>query len=204
MLESRDLCCVRDRRVLFEDLNLRLEPGDILQVEGPNGAGKTSLLRILCGLSQPQAGAVYWSGADIRGCRAEYHRELLYNGHSPGIKEELTALENLRFFRTLGGHVAVSSQIEEALDRMGLYGYEDVEVRALSAGQRRRVGLARLWLSTARLWVLDEPFTAIDREGIRNLENRLAEHAEGGGMAVLTTHQALHRGKIPIRHLRLG
>ncbi len=202
-LEARELSCVRAGRTLFEALELCLEAGQILQIEGANGAGKTSLLRILCGLTQPQEGAVYWAGSDIRKCRSEYYQKLLYIGHSPGIKEELTALENLRFFRALGGHSGTDLTLEEALDQVGLYGYEEVPVRTLSAGQRRRVALARLWLNGDGLWVLDEPFTAIDQDGIHNLEARLADHARNGGMVALTSHQTLHLAASSVRHLNL-
>jgi heme exporter protein A len=204
MLEGLGLSCVRDGRTLFKNLDLLLEPGTALQIEGVNGAGKTSLMRILCGLAQPRLGEVHWSGENIHRCRTEFHRHLLYIGHNPGIKHELTALENLHFFRSLGGHANDAVSLEEALDHVGLYGYEDVLVRSLSAGQRRRVALARLWLSTTSLWILDEPFTAIDRQGIRNLEARIADHLGAGGMAVLTTHQALDLGDSQLRRLQLS
>lgn len=197
------LTCVRDGRTLFKNLDLSLEPGAMLQVQGANGAGKTSLLRILCGLAEPREGTVRWAGTDIRRCRADYYRDLLYIGHSPGIKLELSALENLRFSRSLGGHSHQNTALEDALDQIGLYGYEDVPVRSLSAGQRRRVALARLWFSKARLWVLDEPFTAIDREGINHLEHRLTEHVARDGMIILTSHQALQLEQVPLRHLTL-
>jgi heme exporter protein A len=190
LLEGRALTCVRDGRTLFENLDCRLKRGEVLRLEGANGAGKTSLLRILCGLALPRNGAVRWNGEDIHRCRGEYHEQLLYIGHCPGIKEELTPLENLRFFRSLGGHAGERELQEAALHAIGLYGYEEVPVRVLSAGQRRRVALARLWLSTASLWILDEPFTAIDREGIRHLEERLADHVRRGGMLVITSHQS--------------
>lgn len=204
MLEGRNLTCIRDGRALFKDLNVHLQSSEILQIEGANGAGKTSLLRILCGLAQPQQGTVYWQGDDIRRCRPLYYQTLLYLGHNPGIKQELTAFENLRFFRSLSGHKGSTTDLEEALDQIGLYGYEDILVRALSAGQKRRVALARLWLSTASVWVLDEPFTAIDRVGIRNLEFRLAQHVRKGGMVLFTSHQASHLNECRVRRLSLG
>ncbi len=203
-LEGRGLGCARDGRTLFRDLDLSLAGGEVLQVEGANGAGKTTLLKVLCGLVQPQAGEVHWRGEDIVRCRSGYHAELLYIGHSPGIKDELTAVENLRFFRSLGDHAAVDEALEEALEAVSLFGYEDVPVRALSAGQRRRVALSRLWLSEAPLWVLDEPFTAIDRRGVTNLEARLAAHAAAGGLALLTSHQPLHLEAVDVRRLGLG
>lgn len=203
MLEGRHLTCIRDGRTLFRDLNLTLEPGRALFVEGMNGAGKTSLLRILCGLTQPRGGSVYWRGDDIQHCRPLYYRNLLYIGHSPGIKLELTALENLRFFRALGGHSGDEVLLMLALEQVGLYGCEDVPVRTLSAGQRRRVALARLWLTTAVLWVLDEPLTAIDRDGIRQLEDRLLRHVQNGGLAVVTSHQPLRLDGCDLQRVRL-
>lgn len=204
MLEGRDLRCVRDGRTLFANLNLQLVGGYVIQVEGVNGAGKTSLLRILCGLAQPRDGAVYWQGVDIRYCRADYYRQLLYIGHHPGLKLELTAVENLRFFHALAGSGVADGELEQALAEVGLYGYEDVAVRTLSSGQRRRVALARLWLEPAPLWVLDEPFTAIDRHGIRNLESRLRRHVQAGGSAVLTSHQPIRLDGCPVQPLELG
>lgn len=204
MLEGRNLTSVRDGRTLFDGLNLQLEAGRVLQVEGVNGAGKTTLLRILCGLTQPREGTVYWKGDDIRQCRTVYNEDLLYIGHHPGIKLELTALENLHFFHALGGHDGTATALEQALEQVGLYGYEESPVRTLSAGQRRRVGLARLWLSTAPLWVLDEPFTAIDRQGIRNLETRLRHHVQTDGLVIITSHQAVHLDGCPVQQLLLG
>ena len=204
MLEGNGLTCVRDGRVLFNELNLRLEAGEILQVEGANGAGKTSLLRILCGLAQPREGTVYWQGKNINHYRSVYYRELLYIGHNPGVKQELTPLENLHFLRALKGRGGEHMAIDRALEQVGLYGYEDVTVRTLSAGQRRRVALARLWLSQGCLWVLDEPFTAIDRNGIRNLETQLMHHVQCGGMVIITSHQMPQWVGCRVRQLSLG
>jgi heme exporter protein A len=178
---------VRHDRTLFDALSFTLNDGEILQVEGANGSGKTSLLRMLCGLVQPDEGMILWDGADIGEDRAEFLTEALYIGHAHGVKEELTPRENLRFAQALGpaGHTST----EAALARVGLYGYEDVPARMLSAGQRRRVALARLLVRAARLWVLDEPFTALDRVGRELVETLLAAHIERGGLAVLTTHQ---------------
>ncbi len=204
MLEGHRLTSVRAGRTLFADLSLGLPSGGVLQVEGANGAGKTTLLRILCGLTLPRAGTVCWQGTDIRACRPVYHQTLLYIGHNPGLKPELTALENLRFFHALQGQRGEAAALERALQRVGLYGYEESPVRTLSAGQRRRVALARLWLSAAPLWVLDEPFTAIDRAGVRALEIRLREHAAAGGMVAITSHQMLHLDGYPVQQLALG
>jgi heme exporter protein A len=201
LLEASRLSCIRDQRMLFDALDVQLADAEILQIEGVNGAGKTSLLRILCGLLPPRQGTVSWRGEPIEHCRPLFHGELLYIGHHPGIKEELSAQENLLFYRSLGGFV-MDGDIAAALDQVGLYGYEDVPVRSLSAGQRRRVALARLWLSTATLWILDEPLTAIDSDGIRNLEARLRQHRDNGGSVVLTSHQTL--GLAAVRRLRLS
>ncbi len=204
LLEGQGLTCIRDGRTLFQELDLTLGSGELLQIEGVNGAGKTSLLRLLCGLAQPRDGNIYWQGVPIRQCRTDYHEQLLYIGHQPGIKDELTALENLRFFHALSGHGDNDEDLFQALDQVGLYGYEDAPVRTLSAGQRRRVALARLWLNRASLWILDEPFTAIDRKGIANLEAILSRHAQSGGMVVLTSHQTLHLKDVPLGHLNLS
>ncbi len=203
-LEGRGLTCVRDGRTLFQDLDLTLSSGELLQIEGVNGAGKTSLLRLLCGLAQPRDGDIYWQGIPIRQCRSDYHEQLLYIGHQPGIKDELTALENLRFFHALSGHGGSDEALFKALDQVGLYGYEDASVRTLSAGQRRRVALARLWQNHASLWILDEPFTAIDRKGIANLETLLSHHVQSGGMVVLTSHQTLHLKDVSLNHVNLS
>jgi heme exporter protein A len=202
-LVGQALSCVRDGRMLFHALEVSLAPGQVLRIEGYNGAGKTSLLRILCGLSEPREGSVCWRGADIRNCRPDYHQALLYIGHNPGIKQELTPLENLRFFRALSGQEGGDAELLNALELIGLYGYEDVKVGALSAGQRRRAALARLWLNRAPLWMLDEPFTAIDRQGISNLETRLADHVQAGGMVVVTSHQHLQVAGCAVQALRL-
>lgn len=203
MLEGRHLTSVREGRALFENLSLRLEPGQVLQVEGPNGAGKTTLLRILCGLTLPRAGMVCWQGEDIRFHRPLYHEALLYIGHNPGLKPELTPLENLRFFQALNSQSAAIAPAL-ALARVNLYGYEDSPVRLLSAGQRRRVALARLWLSAAPLWVLDEPFTAIDRAGVRALELRIQEHVSAGGLVAITSHQPVRLDDCSVQSLLLG
>ena len=202
LLSAEGLCCLRDQRVLFKDLDLTVTRGNCVQVEGLNGAGKTTLLRILCGLLSPQEGTVYWRGEDIRYHRAQYHSELLYIGHAPGLKDELSPLQNLRFYGALNAYSNTASDaLAVALDKVGLYGYEDIPVRSLSAGQKRRVALARLWLSHAPLWILDEPLTAIDSAGVTHLEQRLEQHCSDGGSLLLTSHQAL---RIPsLQRLRL-
>lgn len=179
LLAVQSLCLERGGRELFRDLCFDVLPGHLLQVEGPNGAGKTSLLRILAGLSR-----YGFDGQVVR------HAPLLYLGHHSAVKALLTPRENLLWH--VAGECAYSEeQVEEALAKVGLYGYEDVASHALSAGQHRRVNLARLYLSHCPLWLLDEPFTAIDKGGVADLETLLVEHVQRGGAVVMTSHQLL-------------
>ena len=189
MLEAVDLAAVRGDRRLFTGLAFSLAAGELLYVHGPNGSGKTTLLRMICGLVLPEAGEVRWEGRSIRKLGENYRRELLYLGHAAALKDELTALENLRVAAALQGRPVSERQALEALDAMGLEGCEDLPVRVLSQGQKRRVALARLYLTPARLWILDEPFTALDKKAVAGLERTLADHLHGGGLVVLTTHQ---------------
>ena len=190
MLEAKSLSCVRDERILFSELSFSVQPGDIIQVEGPNGAGKTSLLRILAGLARPDGGEVCWRGRSTLRDRAAYQQDLLFIGHQPGIKAVLTPFENLQFYQAVRG-AADHQAIWRALEQVGLVGDEDLPVAQLSAGQQRRVALARLWLSAAPLWILDEPLTAIDKQGVAELISLFEQHAQRGGMVLLTTHQDL-------------
>ncbi len=195
--------CTRGDRVLFDDVDVALSSGEILQVHGGNGSGKTSLLRILSGLTLPTEGAVHWRGEDIQENLSEYTAQLLYLGHANAVKTALTPLENLRMARSLGGEpTGVDSQ--DALERIGLLGFEDVPARTLSAGQRRRVALARLMLVKARVWILDEPFTALDTAGMAAVEAMLDTHCGNGGLAVFTTHQPLSLAQRTIRGLHLA
>jgi heme exporter protein A len=189
LLRADELTCIREDRLLFEQLSFDVSPGDIIQIEGPNGTGKTSLLRILAGLSQPYSGAVHYQGESIGDCREEYNQDLLFLGHLPGVKGEMTAQENLSF--NLAMHGIATDAVEETLAKVNLYGFEDAFANHLSAGQHRRISLARLWQSTAKLWILDEPFTAIDKAGVKVLEQLFLDHAQRGGAVVLTTHQDL-------------
>lgn len=191
-LEAHGLQSIRSDRLLFENLAFTLGAGEALLVEGPNGSGKTTLLRMLCGLGRPTEGTVLWCGTDIRAAWLEYVANLSYIGHRPSIKEDLTPLENLRVACALDG-AREGMEILAVLDRVGLFGFEDVPCRTLSAGQRRRVALARLLLLDTPLWILDEPLTAIDRHGVAMLEQTLDDHLQAGGMAVLTTHQRIGR-----------
>lgn len=189
--------------MLFEHLELRLAGGDMVQISGPNGSGKTSLLRLLAGLMQPTAGQVRLNGKPLHEQRTELARNLLWIGHAAGIKDVLTAEENLSWLSALH-HPATRESIWQALAAVGLKGFEDVPCHTLSAGQQRRVALARLYLDGPPLWILDEPFTALDKQGVAQLEEHLARHCEQGGMVVLTTHHTLNRMPAGYRDLDLG
>jgi heme exporter protein A len=189
VLEASDLELERGGRRLFRGLTLALAKGELLRVAGANGSGKTTLLKILCGLLSPQAGEVRWQGAPIRLLREDYSRQLVYLGHAPAVKDELTAAENLAITCTLAGLPAAPQAVRQALDAYGLPSSE-VPVRRLSQGQRRRAALARLLLSEAvPLWLLDEPFTALDAAAARFTGELIAQHVARGGAAIYTTHQ---------------
>ncbi len=202
-LKAVDLACERDWRLLFERLNVAVQPGDMLQVSGPNGSGKTSLLRLLAGLMRPTAGDVLIHGQSIHQRRSELASNLLWLGHAAGIKGLLTAEENLNWLAALH-QGAGREQIWQALADIGLQGFEDVPCHTLSAGQQRRVALARLYLDTPALWILDEPFTALDKSAVTQLERHLAQHCERGGMVVFTTHHYLQDRPASFRELDLG
>lgn len=191
MLTARGLTCVRGERPLFANLDLAVAAGEWLHVRGENGAGKTSLLRMLAGLSQPIAGEILWHGVPIKDEDGAYRNEMLYLGHLGGLKEDLTALENLAFAMKIDGASFTEDKAMAALHRMGLRGREDLPVRVLSAGQKRRAMLSRLLIRTAKLWILDEPFTALDATAVDLLAQLVEEHVVGGGMAVLTSHQMM-------------
>jgi heme exporter protein A len=189
MLAAQNLSCVRGSQTLFTDLSLQLHAGQWLYLQGENGAGKTSLLRILAGLALPAAGTVHWQALPISEQRTDYHADMLYLGHHASLKEDLTLTENLRSLMAMDGLKVSDTAIRDALARMGLAKRQHLPARVLSAGQRRRGLLARLWLRPARLWLLDEPFNALDTHAIDDLQDCLKSHLRTGGLIVLTSHQ---------------
>ena len=198
MLTATGLSCTRGERRLFAGLDLAVGPGEWLHVQGENGAGKTSLLRMLATLSHPLEGEICWHGIPVRELGEDYRRAMLFLGHHGAVKEELTPLENLMFAAQLDGTALDEVAALTALQRFGLRGREDLAVRFLSAGQKRRVLLARLQVRQAPLWILDEPFTALDVRAMDMLSALIEEHLSAQGMVILTSHQSmpLPNGKV--------
>jgi heme exporter protein A len=189
-LEARELSCIRDERVLFKELNFTLTSGQVLLIEGANGAGKTSLLRILTGFRKPDAGDLVWNDELIDDTQ-EFYQDTAYIGHNNGLKDTLTAQENLHYAQSL----AISTlTIDDALEQVGLNGYQETFVRFMSAGQKRRLALARLLCTHKPLWILDEPFTSLDRASIKLFEKFIENHANQSGLVIMTSH---HDTSIP-------
>ncbi|MFD0705722.1 heme ABC transporter ATP-binding protein CcmA [Photorhabdus luminescens] len=203
MLKAKKLTCIRHGRCLLHGLNINVLPGEIVNIEGPNGSGKTSLLRMLAGLVRPEGGRILWQGRDIQRQREYYHSQLLYLGHQPAVKSVLTVSENLVFYQRASSGLYDKNKIWQALEEISLNGYEEVPVAQLSSGQQRRVALARLWLSQAPLWILDEPLTAIDKQGIEKLTKLFTHHLSDGGMIIFSTHQNLPTELTTLRKIRL-
>ncbi len=204
ILEVSKLGCVRGDRKLFGGLDLSLSPGTFLQVTGPNGSGKTSLLRILCRLLEPAEGTIKWQGEDIRSLGEDYFTAVTYMGHRHGVKDELSAIENLRISNALNGVVVSVERAESVLERMGLAGRESLPARLLSEGQRRRVALARLLTCNTKLWLLDEVLTSLDKGAVALIRSLIEEHLAGGGIAIVATHQDLALATGSSRRLELA
>jgi heme exporter protein A len=202
MLEADNLECVRGERRLFKGLGFRLDPGELLYLQGKNGAGKTSLLRMLIGLLPPEAGEIRWKGKSIKS--DEFRADLCYLGHLNAIKEELTPLENLLAAAHLADEDLSEDDAIDALEQVGLAGREDLACKYLSQGQKRRVALARLVKERRQLWILDEPFVALDVAAVDWLAGIISGHLQRGGLAVMTTHQLVTIPAGNIRELRLS
>ncbi|OOH89641.1 heme ABC transporter ATP-binding protein CcmA [Pasteurellaceae bacterium 15-036681] len=200
-LELVNIACERGETRLFEGCSLKMSSGEWWQIEGHNGIGKTSLLRILAGLALAAEGEVLWNGTAIQKQRDEYYSELFYLGHHAGIKPELTAWENLRFYQKIQGLELSDEALWNALAKVSLIGREDLPCSHLSAGQQRRVALAKLWLTQAKLWILDEPFTAIDKKGVSELISHIEQHCENDGIVIFTSHQTAESRKVQILSL---
>lgn len=204
MLELVNLDCVRGGRTLFRNLNLSVADGTLVQLQGPNGSGKTSLLRIICGLMAPENGEVRWQGTNIGTLGEEYSQAVAYLGHRNGIKEELTPLENLRTSSGVSGTKLNTSDAAAALKLVGLETRQDLPVRFLSEGQRRRAALARIITSTAKLWVLDEVLAALDTAAVDLVRTLIEGHLNKGGMAIVATHHELHISAGSFQRLELA
>jgi heme exporter protein A len=204
MLEAVGLECIRGERRLFASVGFRLQGGEMLYLQGRNGSGKTSLLRMLCGLTPPAAGEIRWRGQSIVSLGEEFRGELCYLGHHNAIKEELTPLENLLASARLAEESLDEDAALDALERVGLAGREDLACRYLSQGQKRRVALARLVNERRLLWVLDEPYVALDSAAVELVAGLIGTHLQRGGLAVLTTHQTVDVPAGAVRELFLG
>ena len=202
LLQTRDLTCVKDDRVLFEGLNISLSAGQILLVEGKNGSGKTSLLRILTGLSLPESGEILWKGEPISEVGADYYEQVNYVGHHDGIKRDLTCLENLRLVQAMGKPLPIS--LDDALEQVNLYRFGENFVATLSAGQKRRLALARLVVTEACLWIMDEPFTSLDKASMAMFQSMFEQHLSTGGVIVMTSHHDIEMPESDVVRLNLS
>ncbi len=202
LLKIHDLSCIRDDRVLFEHLSLSLDGGQMLLVEGRNGSGKTSLLRILTGLKLADAGDIFWQGQSIAQLRADYYEAVSYVGHHDGVKRELTCLENLRLVQAMGKPAAID--LDDALEQVNLYRYGDTPVGNLSAGQKRRLALSRLLVTESKLWILDEPFTSLDKKSMASFQALFEQHMANQGLVVMTSHHDIVMSGPSLKRLDLS
>lgn len=207
-LRVENLGCHRGERLLFKNLSFDLHSGKLLYVQGENGSGKTTLLRTLCGLSEPAAGDISWNGEKIQGLAEDYYGQVLYIGHLASIKEDLTAIENIQFSTALSGYTVERTQAVAALETLGIARCADLPTRVLSQGQKRRIALAQLWLqdepTKVPMWVLDEPFTALDINMIKNLTQHIEKYVKKGGAVVFTSHQNPDFEHALMQNLMLG
>ncbi len=204
-LEARGLACTRGDRTVFTGLDFELSNGGLLRISGPNGSGKTSLLRLLCGLLSPSQGAIEWNGEPLASLGEDYHGDLAYVGHLNGVKDELDVEENLAHAVKFAGLEADAGDLAAALQEFALGDFVRLQCKFLSQGQKRRLALARLRLCMAKaLWVLDEPFVALDGAGVEVVRTLIEQHLAGGGLAVLTTHQEVPINCADTRRIELA
>ena len=204
MLEVKNLECVRGARRLFKGLNFSASPGELIELRGANGSGKTSLLRIICGLATPASGEVLWQKKPVRALGEEYHALVAYLAHQNGLKDELSPIENLRISSGVAGQNLTEEEAQCTLSSVGLSDQANIPTRSLSAGQRRRVGLARLLTSKASLWLLDEVLTSLDEAAIEMTRRFMTEHLRAQGIVIVATHQDLKLPYECCRRLELG
>ena len=204
MLEALNLGCTRGDRWLFKDLTFSAKPGELIELRGANGSGKTSLARILCGLSTPASGEVRWQGKNIRSLGEEYSGKVAYLVHQNGVKDELSAIENLRIACGVAGTALSKPDAQAILERVGLSRQQNLPARSLSAGQRRRVALARLLTSKAAVWMLDEVLTSLDDTAIGLSRRFIGDHLRNGGLAIIATHQELDLGAERTQRIELS
>ena len=199
----KNLECIRRDNILFQGLNFSLEDGGLLQFDGFNGSGKSSLLQMCAGLIQATEGEISWNDENITECRYQFQYEISYFGHTNGVKAGLTALENMNVMHALSG---AKSNIDYSsiLEQIGMRGMEDVLLSRMSAGQKRRIGLTRFFMTNSKLWFLDEPFNALDKDGKVIIEQLIVKHCTKGGMVVFATHQHMEIDGYPLQHVHLG
>lgn len=200
VLKAEQLFCERDDRVLFRELSFSARAGEVIQIKGSNGSGKTTLLRVICGLNDNYHGTLKWFNEPIEDNQDDFYSSLIYLGHQVGVNKVLTPVENLRWSVGLRENVT-SESIYQALAEIGLRGFEDSQCFSLSAGQQQRVSLSKLLLGTAVIWILDEPFTTLDVDGVQLLEKLLGDHSRKGGVALVTTHHELSLPDLKILEL---
>ena len=204
MLEALNLGCTRGDRWLFKDLTFSAKPGELIELRGANGSGKTSLARILCGLAPPAAGEVRWQGRNIRSLGEEYFRDVAYLAHQNAVKDELSAIENLRISSAVSGRALKRDQAQQILGRIGLSHQQNLPARSLSAGQRRRLALARLLTSNAKFWILDEVLTSLDDAAVKMSGQFIDDHLKNGGLAIIATHQDLNLSTPRVQRIELS